>query len=67
MNNTSSFSSMQEVINIQNNVLKTISGQIHTKGIDLTKFIKEREISELENLKIVDTIPIERQRWKFFF
>ena len=42
MNNTSSFSSMQEVINIQNNVLKTISGQIHTKGIDLTKFIKER-------------------------
>lgn len=51
MSNTSSFSSMQEVINIQNNVLKTISGQIHTKGIDLTKFIKEREISELEDLK----------------
>lgn len=51
MGKTSSFATAQQVVDIQNRVLKTISGQIHTKGIDLTQIIKDKEISELRSLK----------------
>lgn len=51
MGSTSSFNKMQEVVNIQNNVLAAISGQIHTKNVSLTQIIKEKEIRELLELK----------------